>query len=247
MSDDVGTRFEKLNDGNYGTWCMMMRSILIRRKLWKGIIDMKITEIKADGTMKTESEIEKETAVALAKRDEDKLDEARAEMILRVEPGQLAHMESEDPREVWQTLQDIHRAQGFATSLALRRKFMTSKMKEGQSMSNWIGQVRAMSVEMKRAKIVVTDLDIILSITLGLPPSFEPIVISFDAIPSDELSLAYVTGRLLNDETRQEAGIASRNDLAEEAMSAMRARSNRNGTGGRTNAGVNPCQRLDGS
>ena len=45
--------------------------------------------------------------------------EARAEIILRVEDGQLVHMASRDPMEIWQTLERIHQAAGFATSLSL--------------------------------------------------------------------------------------------------------------------------------
>ena len=38
------------------------------------------------------------------KRSAEKMDEACAEMVLRVEDGQLSHMHSRDPMEVWQTL-----------------------------------------------------------------------------------------------------------------------------------------------
>ncbi|KAJ7125744.1 hypothetical protein C8R43DRAFT_830390, partial [Mycena crocata] len=51
------------------------------------------------------------------KRDGTKMAEARAEMILRVEDGQLAHMTSRDPMVVWETLERTHRAPGFAMQL----------------------------------------------------------------------------------------------------------------------------------
>ena len=47
------------------------------------------------------------------------MDEARAERILCVEDGQLSHMRSQDPLEIWETLERVHCVAGFATSLAL--------------------------------------------------------------------------------------------------------------------------------
>ncbi|KAK0183858.1 hypothetical protein F5146DRAFT_905930, partial [Armillaria mellea] len=68
-----------------------------------------------------------------------KMAEARAEMILRVDVEQLAHMDSKDPWEIWGNLQTVHHAQGFATSLSLRRKFLMAKMLERQGMESWVG------------------------------------------------------------------------------------------------------------
>ncbi|KAI0038685.1 hypothetical protein FA95DRAFT_1469218, partial [Auriscalpium vulgare] len=76
---------------------------------------------------------------ALAKRSASKMAEARSEMILRVEGSQLAHMRSRDPRQVWDSLRMVHRARGFATSLALRRSFLTARKKTTQRMVAWIG------------------------------------------------------------------------------------------------------------
>ncbi|KAJ3728265.1 hypothetical protein C8R42DRAFT_558489, partial [Lentinula raphanica] len=75
-----------------------------------------------------------EVDVQKAKRKAEKMAQARAEMILRVEPGQLSHMTSKDPLEIWEKLQNVHRGRGFATSLALKRKFLTSKKGPTQKM-----------------------------------------------------------------------------------------------------------------
>ncbi|KAJ7050373.1 hypothetical protein C8F01DRAFT_934667, partial [Mycena amicta] len=74
-----------------------------------------------------------------AARTEKKMAQARAEMIMRVEPGQLAHMRSKDPLDVWQDLHIVHRARSFAAALAQRKKFLAMKMGRGQSMTSWIG------------------------------------------------------------------------------------------------------------
>ncbi|TFK80620.1 hypothetical protein K466DRAFT_472140, partial [Polyporus arcularius HHB13444] len=73
------------------------------------------------------------------KRSTQRMNEARAEMIMQVDDGQLSHMRSRDPMEIWETLAKVHKARGFATQLAMKRQFLTSKKKPTQSMQAWIG------------------------------------------------------------------------------------------------------------
>ncbi len=135
----------------------MMEAELTRRRLWTDIV-----EVEVDGDGKSESEILVELTTKLKGRDKQKMAEARAEMILRVDIGQLAHMDSKDPREIWGNLQTVHRAQGFATSLSLRRKFLTAKMLEGQGMGvlGWADQTDGEGDGTGR--IDVSDQDLIL-------------------------------------------------------------------------------------
>jgi hypothetical protein len=112
-SETTVVRFAKLDDSNYPEWSVMMEAELVRRGLWSVVM------IEVDGSGKDVSMIEAELKAKKSKQDEGKMAEARAEMILRVEGGQLSHMRSRDPLEIWQDLRRVHRARGFATSLAL--------------------------------------------------------------------------------------------------------------------------------
>ncbi|KAJ7353480.1 hypothetical protein DFH08DRAFT_692928 [Mycena albidolilacea] len=76
---------------------------------------------------KTPEQIITEFELKKSKRKAQKMAKARAEMMLRVDDGQLSHMRSKDPMEIWTNLRDVHRACGFATSLVLRRKFLSAK------------------------------------------------------------------------------------------------------------------------
>jgi gag-polypeptide of LTR copia-type len=121
-------------------------------------------------------------------------------MILRVEDNQLVHMISPDPIEIWLTLQRIHQAAGFATSLSLRQKFLTAKKSDHQTMQAWIGQIQGLAFCMEHVKIAVTDQDKILAITMGLPPSFNNVIINFDSMSPGTLTLDLVIAHLLNEE-----------------------------------------------
>ncbi|KAK0501904.1 hypothetical protein EDD18DRAFT_1346473 [Armillaria luteobubalina] len=121
-SDNSSIHFPKLNDSNYATWSIMMEAELIRKGLWTGIV-----EILVDGDGKTADEVEKEFLLKKTKQAASKMAEACAEMILHVDGDQLLHMILRDPMEVWEMLKSVHRARGFATSLALCRKFLMTK------------------------------------------------------------------------------------------------------------------------
>ena len=104
---------KRLNDSNYPEWAIRMEAILVRESLWSLV---------------------KPTAEEKDKRTQEKMARARAEMILRVEDNQLVHMISPDPIQIWLTLERVHQAAGFATSLSLRRKFLTAKKSDSQTM-----------------------------------------------------------------------------------------------------------------
>jgi hypothetical protein len=186
-----------------------MEAILVRENLWS--------------VLKSTSDEEK------AKRAEDKMARARAEMILRVEDNQLVHMISADPMEIWLTLQRVHQAAGFATSLSLRRKFLTAKKSDFETMQAWIGQIQGLAFRMEHAKISVTDQDKILAITMGLPPSYDNVIINFDSMSPETLTLDLVIARLLNEEVRQSTSppfIKQEDQIKaeDEAMAVFRAK-----------------------
>jgi len=97
----------------------------------------------------------------------------------------------------------VHRARGFGSRLQLRRHFITATMDEDQTMESWIGEVRTRARRLESVEVKVSDEDIIVVLTAGLPSSYTPVVISFDAIEPEKLTLDFVITRLLNEEARQ--------------------------------------------
>ena len=156
--------------------------------------------------------------------------EARAEIILRVEDSQLAHMRSKDPMEIWNALARLHVARGFATRLALRRGFLRLVKGNDERMAAWIGRVKAFSFRLEDVGVDVTDEDRILALTNGLDKTYEAFLISLDATPPELLSLAHVTDRLLNEETGRENRAAM--NSGETAFYTTRGNHSGSGQGG---------------
>jgi gag-polypeptide of LTR copia-type/Domain of unknown function (DUF4219)/Zinc knuckle len=197
MASGETVHFTHLNNSNYAEWAVHMQAVLVRRGLWSKVINIVVNENEKDAA-EVAAEIED-----LKKRDCTEMDEACTEMVLRVEDGQLSHMCSSNPMEVWQTLCCMHLAAGFATSLALCQKFLTTKKGTSQLMQAWIGHIQSLAFRMEEAKIEVTDQDWILALTMGLPASYDAVIINFDSTAPEHLMLNHVITWLLNKEARQ--------------------------------------------
>ena len=128
---------------------------------------------------------------------------ACAELILYVEDSQLPHMSGDDPHVIWNELSCVHRARGLSMQLAAVRKFSRIEKGVSQSMSSWIGEIKAQAQMMKVIDIALPDLFVIVVLTSGLPPEYEAAVVALNSVNSKDLTLELVTGRLLNEEECQ--------------------------------------------
>jgi hypothetical protein len=125
--------------------------------------------------------------------DEDKKDVAKkkafekrqaqciSELVLSANDSQLSHMISTDPKIVWESFTSVHHARGFGSCLQLQWKFITASMKENQSMESWIREVRMLSNKLKAFNIMISDEDVVVVLTAGLPSSYISVIILLHA------------------------------------------------------------------
>ncbi len=73
-------------------------------------------------------------------------------------------------------------------------------------------------IRLEQAGIIVNDQDKILALTMGLPSTYDAVIINFDSTPTDQLTLTHVISRLLNEEVRQLSGDRSDAEIQDEAM-----------------------------
>jgi hypothetical protein len=151
---------------------------------------------------------------------------ARATIRLNVEPNQLVHCKSEDPKEVWDGLAAAHNAQGLASLMSLRRTFHTMSKETDVSMRTWISSVRDIASRITELGSDVATEDIILALTRGLPPTYESLVIALDSMDRTNLTIDYVVQRLLNEEERQ----VSNANVADGTIGALIARARNTST-----------------
>ncbi|PPQ93635.1 hypothetical protein CVT25_000821 [Psilocybe cyanescens] len=184
------TTFNKLTDGNYFEWKIYMEALLTR----KGLLDY------VDGTAEHPGGTEQTKKV---KDFMHKQSETCAELILCVTPSQLAHCCNPDPSVIWKTLSDIHASRGCSTIISLCHRFHRLCLDHGEVMSAYVARVRHIAFLLEEAGVKVTEDDLILAITSGLPHSYDSFLISLDATPDSEYMLIYVITRLMNEYQRQ--------------------------------------------
>ena len=197
MSLDHHHSFPALNDSNWDSWYIRMQAHLIRKGLWFNII--KVDSDPLEGTTDVVEWHEKQ----MKKRKKSKMEEARAEIVLKVEDPQLVHMRSRDPYEIMEALKRVHVARGLGTRMSLRRRFWNMEKKEDESMANWVSRVKALVWKLEAIGVEVTEEDTILALTNGLDDSFESFIISLDSTPPDQLSLQFTVDRMVNEEARR--------------------------------------------
>ena len=104
MSIDEKTCFPPLNDDNYMEWSNRMEAELICKGLWDNI------QCKVSVEGKTAEEVGEIVMKWCGKHTQKKMVETCAEIILRVEDSQLAHIRGHDPEILWGNLLQVHRA-----------------------------------------------------------------------------------------------------------------------------------------
>lgn len=195
MSPDLS--FPKLNESNYHEWKIYMTAVLTTKGLWEVTCGCERHPGNGEGTKKT--------------RDwRTKCQLARAEIILRVSPSQLAHCSHDDPMMIWNALANVHSSRGRSTITFLRRQLHQLHLERGESISAYVARARHLAFLIDEAGSEITDIDLIFSITSGLPRSYDPFLISLDTLPDSDYTLDSIIGRLANEHQRQAAQTPSK-------------------------------------
>src|SRR5882724_6253173 len=168
--------FPKLNDANYADWCYMMAATLVEKDLWD-VVDSSLTRPVGSPNHKAVKTFVKKQQLAHAK------------IILSIEVSQLPHTCHDNPKAIWDSLQKVHRAHGFATRLSLHCRFLYMRKRDDQPIVSWVSDVKKAAFQLKAAGVSTIDEDIILALTEGLPDSFSAFIIALDSLLPSKLTL----------------------------------------------------------
>jgi hypothetical protein len=182
------TVMARLNETNYLTWNVHMRVLLIHSDLWSIMSGMEaVPDAKTAASMEVE-------AYALCQL------KAAAKIALYVDDSQIIHVQGDDPKVIWNTLASIHCARGLSIQLVAMRKFSRMEKHPKQSITSWVGDIEAQAYLMKDIGIKLPDLLTIVVLTSGLPPEYDSVVITHNAVKPNELTLDLAISCLLNEE-----------------------------------------------
>ena len=77
------------------------------------------------------------------------------------------------------------------------------KMEEEDDMLAYINKVKALADQLNGADVTISDRDIVMMLLESLPPSYEYLIVAMESSPIQELTLDYVTSRLLHELSRR--------------------------------------------
>ena len=105
--------------------------------------------------------------------------------------------------EAWETLCNIHKTKSLSNILFLRHKFFTIKMEEGTNILEHINKVKSLANQLLVLKVPLRGEDVVMTLLDNLPPSFDYLIIALETRPFKELTMVFVTTRLVHEESKR--------------------------------------------
>ena len=177
---------DKFKGENFNLWKFKMEMVLASMDLWEIVDD-------------TEEPPSSNDDPKVKKDYERRVKKAMSVIGLNLVDNQLAHIKScKGPAEAWRTLCNIHETRSLSNILFIRRKFFTSKMQEGDDLLNHVNQVKALADQLTCLDVPVRDEDVVMTLLESLPPSFEHLITALETLHMTDLTMEFVTGRLMH-------------------------------------------------
>ena len=134
----------------------------------------------------------------------EKEEKAQSTISLSIEDSQIVHIcKCETAKEMWEELQKVHERASPSNKLYLIRKLYQSKLKPDQPMQEDMRSTLKLVERLYGICENIKDCHVAALLLSGLPDSYESIVTALDARPDDELTLAYVKGKLVYEYMRK--------------------------------------------
>src|SRR5260370_28045123 len=144
----TGVSVEKLDGTNYHVWKFKMQLILEDKELF-GVIDG--SDIKPDNG---------DALSEWVKRDK----KARVTVCLALSDSVLATVRSCDTAKgIWDKLASVFESKSLVNRLFMRRKLLTMKMGEGDTLSIHINTIKTLAEQLAAADAQVTEEDLVMA------------------------------------------------------------------------------------
>ena len=125
-------------------------------------------------------------------------------IVLNLADNQLAHVKScKGPAEAWKILCNIHETKSLSNILFVRRKFFTCKMDEGEDLLDHVNKVKGLADQLACLEVPVREEDIVMTLLESLPASYEFLITALETMPMKELTMEYVTARLMHEMSKR--------------------------------------------
>ena len=169
----------RLNENNYQTWSVKAEMFPRKEELWQ---------------------IVNNPPAALDEEEQRKNEKALSTIILCLEDSQLTHVSGlTSIKEFWDTLKRIYVHDSAGSKVSLTRKLYKAKLEENESMSHHLQKMKNLFNELQQRNMDFTESHKAYIILSSLPESYDVLVTSLESMPDRDLTLQYLTSRLLEE------------------------------------------------
>jgi hypothetical protein len=182
---------DKFNGENFNLWKFKMEMVLASMDLWE-IVDRSAEAAPSNADPKIIKEYQRSAKKAMSIIGINLVD------------SQLHHIKrGKGPAEAWKTLCNIHETRSLSNILFICRKFFTCKMQEGEDLLDHINKVKALADQLACLEVPVRDEDVVMTLLESLPPSYEYLITALETLPMQDLTMEFVTARLMHEVSKR--------------------------------------------
>ncbi|MGH7974689.1 MAG: retrotransposon gag domain-containing protein, partial [bacterium] len=182
---------DKFDGGNFHLWKFKMEMLLASKDLWD-IVDGSEEAPEEDSDPKMKKAYQRRAKLALSIIATNLVDK------------QAAHIQHcRDPAKAWIILCGVHEQKSLSNILFVRRKFFTIKMQDGDDMLDHINKVKALADQLSCLDVPLRDEDVVMTLLQSLPDAYDYLIAALESRPIKDLTLEYVTARLMHEITKR--------------------------------------------
>lgn len=167
---------------NYNVWALRMQHCLKREALWL-YVDSPLNQLSVDDNVKDQTVV--------------------ATIILSVADDQLVHISGKTKaKDVWDSLRAVYIQQKAGSLIAITQWMYRIVMWPGESVRAHLNTLAEFFQLLEHCGKTVPEEDKVYIILSSLSEEYSMLVTSMESIETSKLTLAYITGRLLEEEAR---------------------------------------------
>ncbi|XP_061476549.1 putative zinc finger protein 66 isoform X1 [Rhineura floridana] len=177
---------ERLGSTNYSYWKVKTEMLLVKEGVWHTVAEDPPAAPPAEWIRAAEK--------------------AKALIILALENEQLIHVRGlNTAKEVWNALKTVHVRKTAGSKVLLAKTLYQTRYKEGESMQRHLQNLQRLFAELQEMNMQHTQEQMAYITLSTLNDSWDGIISALESLPDAELSVNYITNKLLQEaERRQE-------------------------------------------
>jgi gag-polypeptide of LTR copia-type len=195
---------DRLTSGNFHTWQMKMKMLLLRDNLWQYVDPLLSVKEEEPNSLKAQQAW---SAIGLSISDEE-----------------IVHIrDTTTGRDAWKALIKAHQVAGLSARVFLWRQLFAAKFVSG-TVESHINHIRNLASQLQSAGAKIEQEEVASIIISSLPESWDSLIVALESKAMSDLTIEYVSSRLIHEERRRNLAVSSPQPSLPLALAAVRSK-----------------------